>query len=83
MKKRLKNLKQILSEHRFVDGDDDDILLYYDNDTMTIDRLMKKHFGSEIEVETCADRWQGLDWYWKDDWFESDVELLEDELFEI
>ena len=83
MKKRLKSLKQILSEHNYK-IDYDDIIIYYENgDNMRICREMKKHFGSEIEVETYADRWHGDDWYWKDDWFVNMDYKLEDSLFEI
>jgi len=67
MKKKLKSLELI-------------------KNTYGINQNMKQYFGKEIYVIEVFEKnynWYGEGWYWKDDWFEPEVELLEDELFEI
>lgn len=95
MIKRLKTLEQIKDEwgHNYVEDRKKDIR-FYSNGVLDshITFKMKKYFGKNIDVksgdgyyEWYFDNNNSLDrsWYFKDSWFEPDVELLDDSLFEI
>lgn len=96
MIKRLKSIEQILDEHKHIGQNpyykshkDEDTFVFYPNmEKFIIARLMEPFFGMKIKVEKVDGstyEWIGVGncWYFKDDWFESDIELLEDSLFEI
>jgi len=88
MRKKLKSIEQIKNDNIHKKVYDDNSITFFDNDGNykgRINESMMKYFGQEINVEKVKSNlyeWYG-EWYWKDDWFELEVELLEDALFEI